>query len=105
MDLGRGCPGVIDPHRPCAPCTNKPENNSFYTFPSEVAALSGSVCTWQCDWGFFARPGDESECVPCSTFTAETCRPGFVLTPCNTVMNIDASCSLPCDGEVSGWIL
>ena len=102
LDADRGCPGVINADRPCAPCANKPEN-SVYTHPSDAAANSGVACTWQCRWGFFARAGETADrCEPCSRFTADTCRPGFVLTPCSPVWNTDASCSQPCDPEEHG---
>ncbi len=100
IDWDRGC--TVDADRPCAPCTSKPERNSVYVHPSDEALQSGIQCTWQCEWGYYARAGESSECVPCSGFTSANCGPGFKLQPCNTLQNVDASCSEPCDPDAYG---
>ena len=104
LDLQNGCPGAIDAHRPCSPCTNKPALNSVYVQPSNEALNSGVQCTWQCEWGYFARPGEtkDNECQPCTQFTSNNCGPGFKLRPCSSLDNMDASCSEPCDPEEYG---
>ena len=77
VDSTRGCPGAIDRGRPCALCTNKPPEHSFYTEPNLDLLLDpSSMCTWQCDFGYIAAVG-ENVCRQCSQFSAETCPPGL----------------------------
>ena len=102
VDYGRGCPGAIDAHRPCAACTNKPLN-SMYVFPSEMAIISGEDCTWQCSGGFYLAPGTQ-ECKACTPVEQlrEVCVPGFIMTPCSPAMGLDTSCSQRCDAQALG---
>ena len=100
VDAGRGCPGAIDPGRPCSPCTNKP-NHSVYVFPSETAILAGESCTWACAEGYFLPPGS-SECQRCSPLSASECTPGHILAPCSPSTNTDASCDQLCDPQALG---
>jgi len=94
------CPGPIDAERACARCTNKPEGStSYYIAPAGKEATESKLrCAWRCVDGYFADPGT-SECKKCTEMTADTCKPGFLPTPCSSELNMDASCSRPCDVE------
>ena len=103
-DQERGCPGVIDPWRPCAPCSNKPSNHSVYVAPMDTGSAADAYatlqqCTWMCEFGYYARAGesDVAECLPCTPMSSENCRPGFVRTFCSSYSNTDAACSQPCN--------
>lgn len=107
FDDAQGCPGVLDPWRPCAPCTNKPANNSLYVSPVEIRSNDAfetmKECTWTCEDGYYARAADSDvqECVRCTNMTSANCGPGFMLAPCSSYFNVDASCSQPCSAADS----
>ena len=103
-DRDRDRPGPIDDDSSCARCSNKPAN-SYYVGSSNdnVKAEFADKCQWTCADGFFSRAGSiENVCQPCTPMTNHTCRPGFRMTACSALQNMDASCSQECDADAHG---
>jgi hypothetical protein len=91
------CPGDYSlngfPNRGCKKCINKPENS---TFPGVAAqGADENTCPWVCDQGFYSVAGI-AKCNPCTVFNGTTCNAGMVFSPCNSTLQKDSSCSMPC---------